>query len=324
MKEFSSENLARLVKEYRIASGLKTDVHIELLEKVKEYPVEVAVEIYNHFLTQETSPEILLYLVKTIAGYNRESSVDILIELLLWKEKFSASGKNCDDYIELRSYIARVLGCSKNSKVTLPLLYTLNSKHENYKLRLSCADALGQMGNSYAVGSLINVVADNDEKSVYLRETAAKALGKLRDIRAIEPLVSILETKEGFVNKFSFFKERIVEALGNIGTQDKRSIKALKSALMDDSPYVRISAIEALSKIEDEEEIIPIIKECLFDDNEEVARSTVIALYNIIGREILLDILHEENIPFNCKDEARSIWEEYESEDEDNEGDCDE
>ena len=288
-------------------------MHIELLEKVKEYPDGVAVEIYNHFLTQETSPEILLYLVKTISGFNQESSIDILIELLLWKEKFSASGKNPDDYIELRSYIARVLGNSRNSKVTLPLLYTLNSKNENYKLRLSCADALGQMGNSYAVGSLINVVSDNDEKSVYLRETAAKALGKLRDIRAIDPLVSILETREGFVNKFSFFKERIVEALGNIGTKDNRSVKALKGALLDESPYVRISAIEALSKV-DSEEIIPIIKECLFDDNEEVARSTVVALYNILGSEILLEILHEENIPFACKDEAKAIWDEYEVE----------
>ena len=321
MKEFSSENLARLTKEFKIASGLKTDVHIELLEKVKEYPLEVAVEIYNYFLTQETSPDILLYLVKTIAGYNQASSIDILIELLLWKEKFSASGKNPEDYIELRSYIARVLGCTKNSKVTLPLLYTLNSKNENYKLRLSCADALGQMGNNYAVGSLINVVADNDEKSVYLRETAAKALGKLRDIRAIEPLVSILEGKEGFVNKFSFFKERIVEALGNIGTQDRRSVKALKGALLDESPYVRLSAIEALSKIENDDEIIPIIKNCLYDENEEVARSTVIALYNMIGRDFLIEILHEENIPYICKTEAESIWNEYENEED---GDCDE
>lgn len=314
MNEFSSENLARLAKEFKIASGLKTDVHIELLEKIKEYPDVVAAGIYNHFLTLETDPTILLYLVKTIASYNQESSIDILIELLLWKEKFSASGKNPDDYIELRSYIARVLGYTKNSKVTLPLLYTLNNKNENYKLRLGCADALGQMGSNYAVGSLINVVSDNEEKSVYLRETAAKALGKLRDYRAIEPLVSILEGKEGFVNKFSFFKERIVEALGNIGLKDNRSIKALKSALMDESPYVRLSAIEALSKTEDEQ-IAPIIKDCLFDENEEVARSTVIALYNMLGREILVEIIDTENMPYVCKDEARAIFDEYENDD---------
>jgi HEAT repeat protein len=318
MNEFSCENLARLAKEFQIASGLKTDVHIELLEKIKEYPEVVAVKIYNYFLTLETNPSILLYLVKTIASYNQESSIEILIELLLWKEKFSASGKNPDDYIELRGYIARVLGYTKNTKVTLPLLYTLNNKNENYKLRLSCADALGQMGSNYAVGSLITVVSDNDEKSVYLRETAAKALGKLRDYRAIEPLVSILEGKEGFVNKFSFFKERIVEALGNIGSKDNRSIKALKGALLDESPYVRLSAIEALSKTDDEQ-VIPLIKECLFDENAEVAKSSVIALYNMQGKEILTEILDTENIPFICKEEAKAIFDEYENDTEEEE-----
>jgi len=318
MNEFSSENLARLAKEFQIASGLKTDVHIELLEKIKEYPDMVATGIYNYFLTLETDPSILLYLVKTIASYNQESSIDILIELLLWKEKFSASGKNPDDYIELRSYIARVLGCTKSTKVTLPLLYTLNNKHENYKLRLGCADALGQMGNNYAVGSLINVVADNDEKSVYLRETAAKALGRLRDSRAIEPLVAILEGTEGFVNKFSFFKERIIEAIGNIGSKDNRSIKALKSALMDESPYVRLSALEALSKTDDAQ-VAPLIKDCLFDENPEVAKSTVIALYNMLGKDILIEILNMENVPFVCKEEARAIFDETENDTEEEE-----
>lgn len=318
MNEFSNENLARLAKEFKIASGLKTDVHVELLEKIKEYPETVATGIYNYFLTLETNPSILLYLVKTIASYNQESSIDILIELLLWKEKFSASGKNPDDYIELRSYIARVLGCTKSTKVTLPLLYTLNSKKENYKLRLSCADALGQMGNNYAVGSLINVVADNDEKSVYLRETAAKALGRLRDNRAIEPLVAILEGTEGFVNKFSFFKERIIEALGNIGSKDNRSIKALKSALIDESPYVRLSAIEALSKTNDEQ-IASLIKDSLFDENNEVAKSTVIALYNMLGKDILVEILETENMPFICKEEARAIFDEVENDTEEEE-----
>ncbi|MEI8377863.1 MAG: HEAT repeat domain-containing protein, partial [bacterium] len=159
---------------------------------------------------------------------------------------------------------------------------------------------------------------DNEEKSLYLSETAAKALGKLRDYRAIEPLVSILEGKEGFVNKFSFFKERIVEALGNIGLKDNRSLKALKSALLDESPYVRLSAIEALSKTEDEQ-VAALIKDCLFDENEEVAKSTVIALYNMLGKVVLTEILETEKMPFVCKEEAKAIFEEYENDEEDTE-----
>lgn len=312
MSESCNDNLTRLTEEFKIASGLKPDVHINLLEKIKDYPQPEAVEIYNYFLTQETDPQVLIYLTKTIAEYKSDSSIDILIELLLWKEKFNVVGRSPEDYIEVRSLVARILGCTQNSKVTLPLLYTLNNKKENYKLRLSCADALGQIGNQYAVGSLITVVADNDEKSVYLRETAAKALGKLRDNKAIEPLVSILESREGFLTKFSFFKERIVEALGNIGTKDERSIKALKNALMDRSAYVRLSALEALSKVDDDDSIIPLVKNCLKDDDDEVARSAVVALYNMLGKEILVEILNDNESSNLCREEAEFIFKEYE------------
>lgn len=316
MTERFEENLARLAQEYKIASGLKPDVHISLLEKIKDLPLPDAIEMYNYFLTKETSPEVLLYLVKTVSENIDETSIDVLIEMLLWKETFNSEDKSPNDYIEVRSLVARILGSTKNSKVTLPLLYTLNNKKENYKLRLSCADALGQIGNKYAVGSLINVVSDSDEKSVYLRETAAKALGKLRDHKAIEPLVSILESREGFLTKFSFFKERIVEALGNIGTKDERSINALKNALMDRSSYVRLSALEAISKIDDEDEIIPLVKNCLKDDDDEVARSSVIVLYNIIGERILHELLNDDDVSELCKNEAQSILDEYESEEE--------
>lgn len=305
----STENLNNLLVEFKIASGLKTDVHIDILEKIDTYPKAQALEIYNFFLTKETNPAILLYIVKKLAYFDQNSSIDILVELLLWKEKFNASDKNPDDYIELRSYVARILGMTKNSKVVLPLLYTLNSKNENYKVRLSCAEALGQVGNNYAVSSLINVVSDNEEKSVYLRETAAKALGKIRDSRALAPLVEILEGKDGLISKFSFFKERIVEAIGNIGSKDKRSIQILEKSLMDHSPYVRMSAIEALSKLDDDE-TIPLIQNCLKDENQDVIRSAVNALYNILGEEILVKIIYDAESSIVAIDEAKLILEE--------------
>lgn len=311
--ESSLENLNNLLIEFKIASGLDANAHIELLEKIENYPKDKALEIYNFFLTKETNPSILLYIVKKLAYYDQSSSIDILLELLLWKEKFNASDKNPDDYIELRSYVARVLGMTKNSKVVLPLLYTLNSKNENYKVRLSCAEALGQVGNNYAVTSLINVVSDNEEKSVYLRETAAKALGKIRDSRALAPLVEILEGKDGLISKFSFFKERIVEAIGNIGTKDQRSIKILEKSLMDHSPYVRMSAIEALSKLDDEE-IIPLLKTCLKDENADVIRSAVNALYNLAGEEILVKIIYDAESSLVAIDEAKLILEDEENE----------
>ena len=39
--------------------------------------------------------------------------------------------------------------------------------------------------------------ANEEEKSIYLRESAAKALGMLGDVSAVDSLVKILEAKKG-------------------------------------------------------------------------------------------------------------------------------
>ncbi len=80
----------------------------------------------------------------------------------------------------------------------------MNNKHEHYKVRLACADALGRIGDKYAVKPLIDLVEDEEEKSVYLKESATFALGLLGDTSAIDPLVAILESKQGFLDKFTF------------------------------------------------------------------------------------------------------------------------
>ena len=49
------------------------------------------------------------------------------------------------------------------------------------------------------------------------------------------------------MDKFSFLKERAIEALNKMGANDsERVYKALKNSLLDESPQVRIEAIEAL------------------------------------------------------------------------------
>jgi len=320
MSESREENLSRLAEEFRINQGLEAEEHISLLKCIEQYPKDVAVTIFNHFLSLEMNPQVLIYLIKTLAKYNSESSVDVLSELLLWKEKFKDQNRNPDEYLKVRSMVANVLGSMKNSKAVLPLLYVLNNKDENYKLRLSCAEALGKIGNSYAVAPLIDVVTDETEKSIYVRESAAKALGLLGDIRAIDPLVAILETKKGLIDKFTFLKERIIESIGRIGSKDDKALRVLKNALMDEAPYIRLGAIEALSEIEDER-VIPLIEKMLDDEEEDVARGAVNALYNLTGIEYIQELYNRENLASWCKDETECILEEYNSQEEEFEED---
>ena len=137
----------------------------------------------------------------------------------------------------------------------------------------------------------------------------------LGDMRAIDPLINILESKQGFLDKFSFLKEKIVEALGKLNLDNKKVLKALKNSLMDSSPLVRINAIEAIMNSEDENSI-ELIKPCLSDEDNEVKRNALIALYNLIGRDILDEVISLPSYSEFLKEEARQLIADYEVDDE--------
>lgn len=92
------------------------------------------------------------------------------------------------------------------------------------KVRLQAALILGNAGDEYAVPSLVACLSDPDYP---VRGACALALGKLDDLRGVEPLVKLLDDREPFVHQ---------EAL--------RSLKLLARA--EALPYVR-SARESVS-----------------------------------------------------------------------------
>ncbi len=273
-----------------------------------EYSKDDLPYIYNFILETQDNPDILLYVIKQIDKVRDERSLDKLIDLLLYKNK-SMTATNEQNINEVRCQAAKVISKYKNTKSIYPLLYVLNNKNENYKLRLMCAEALGNIGDKYAVMPLIELVSNEEEKSVYVRESAVKALGMIGDIRAIEPLISILESKNGLMDKFSFLKERIVEVISKFDPYDERIFKVLKTSLKDDdSPMVRINAIEAISQSDRSEEAFNLIYNHLFgEQNEEVIEASIIALYNMKGESYILELISNENIPFIIKESASNI-----------------
>ena len=281
----------------------------------ERYERDNLVLIYNYFLTVCKVPEILMTIIQCIDRFRDKSSLSPLLDILLWKIDGDELKK--ENFINVRVMAAKAIANIKDTSAVTPLLYCLNNKDENYKVRFACADALGRIGDRYAVAPLIDVVKDEDERSVYLRESAASALGMLGDLRAVDPLVSILETKQGIIDKFTFLKERVIEALGKLRLDNNdRVFNALKSSLMDESSQIRINAIEALMDSE-HPEAYDAIKGCLKDVNDEVKKNALIALYNMVGRRILDEVIRETDYPDVLKVEAVSILEEYEHDDED-------
>lgn len=256
---------------------------------------EELAQIYSWIVENSFDIPLLSQTIKEIDKLKNHENLDALIDFLISKtnEKFITSKSEENDFINLKVLAVKVIGNFQDKKAVPALLYCLNSKQENYKIRLCIAEALGKIGDKGAVESLINVVKDESEKSVYVRESAAKALGMLGDLKAIEPFIMILQSKKTFLDKFTFLKEQIIEAIGKLNApEDKRILEVLKESLEDESSQVRLNAIESLSNSE-YEEAEKLIEKMLFDSDDEVKKGAMISLYNMKGKEKIAQILEE-------------------------------
>ncbi len=305
MDEKKVLDLDMIANECGVLSDVFFDAAIDKIENLeKKYSKDELISIYNYFLTVTDNQDVLMFLVRSVDKYRDKSSLNSILDNLLNKENST----------NLRVMCAKVSANLKDTAAVTSLLYCLNDKNEPYQVRLACADALGRVGDKYAVAPLIEIVKDEDEKSVYVRESAAVALGMLGDMRAIDPLISILESKKGFIDKFTFLKERIIEVLGKFNFTNDRVIKALEHSLNDESAQIRINAIEALMESNDERSY-NLIKTMLEDLDEEVMKNALIALYNLVGRDILDEVILEKKYCEFLKNEAQNMINEYEEED---------
>ncbi len=314
MEDKSKLDLDAIAKECNLFDDTNEDDVVSKIKALDEiYEKDNLVQIYNHFLSICKTPNILSELIRCEDKIRDKSSLPVLIDLLL----LNPDKADREEFTNVRVMCAKAIANLKDTSAVNSLLYCLNNKDENYKVRFACADALGKIGDKYAVAPLIDVVKDENERSIYLRESAASALGMLGDLRAIDPLVSILETKQGILDKFTFLKERVIEALGKLKlNNNERVFNALKRSLMDESSQIRINAIEALMESENPK-AYNIIKECLHDKDNEVKKNALIALYNLSDRRILDEVIESSDYNDFLKMEAVSIIDEYEIEDND-------
>ena len=306
----------KLVEACEIISPQNPKASIEKITSLcSEYPNEYLVLIYNHFFEVSNSYEILMFLLQRIDKFKDKSSRPLLIDSLLMKDKLSERIPDTDHIMRIRVNITKVLANTKDSQAVYPLLYCLNSKDEHYKVKLSCAEALGKIGDRYAVLPLMNIVEDESESSVYVKESAVSALGMIGDEKAVDSLVSILESKKGFLDKFTFLKERALEALNKLNFRGDRVFNAIVKSLRDESAQVRINAIEVLMNSNDDR-AVELIKSMLDDPNKEVVQNAVIALYNLLGDEILDEIINVHSYSDNARSEAIKLQDDLRADEE--------
>jgi len=142
----------------------------------------------------------------------------------------------------LRKETARALGRIGNPKAIEPLIRTLQKEWEwsKFGLREAIIDALGNFREPQVTNALIQALGSD----YHTAAAAAKTLKRLRDRRAVEPLIRIVED-DGNKGVYSDHRRRFAaEILGVLG--DSRAIPALAKAVHDDDEDIRKAASESL------------------------------------------------------------------------------
>jgi HEAT repeat protein len=138
-------------------------------------------------------------------------------------------------------------------------------KVKNWKVQQSAAEALGKIGDKRAIDPLIEALEDKN-----VQRKAVEALGELRASRAVEPLIALLK-----VQSINDFDNDIVVALTEIG---QPAVDHLIAGLKDINRNVRGEVTKALGEIKDKRAVDPLIEVAIYDNDSWVRETAVEAL----------------------------------------------
>jgi HEAT repeat protein len=180
--------------------------------------------------------------------------------------------------LELQSPVARVrgaaaakLGDSKNPAAVAPLIAALRDVDAD--AACDAAAALGTLGQALAVEPLIQVLTNTEDffHSV-VRAAAAHSLAKLRDARAVMPLLGAIR------DPMAEASAEAIRALADIG--DQRAVEPLIEVVENNDGYyaniVRRAAVLALAKLGGEKSINALRFVASNDREDDVIRNDAI------------------------------------------------
>jgi hypothetical protein len=179
-------------------------------------------------------------------------------------------------YVEEADFIVWLV----NSSVSPEGIGRAALKHSDSYFRLAVVRTLG-IRQPALVALLITALFDEQHD---VREAAAEILGRTRDPRAVEPLISILASSHGA--NAQRIRQKAAETLGALG--DPRAFDPLVHALKDEVTDVRASAAIGLGQLGDRRAIEPLIAR-LTDEWPNVYYNAARALERITGQTYGVD-----------------------------------
>ena len=192
------------------------------------------------------APTAITTRLREISTYFNDPNEKELCRIVLSK---THSEKERSDAIDALGFLGAAVALR-------PLLSVLKS--ESSLLAWRAANAVGAIRNKRAVPPLLEIL--RDAKGTQNRRAAIHALGLLGDQRAASPLIRILRSGVEPTD----IRADAAEALGTCEGREARG--ALKRALSDDEPRVRLFAANALASCGDRQSIES-LKRLLVDDS---------------------------------------------------------
>jgi HEAT repeat protein len=271
-----------LIETLKSLDSAMAGVNYALIEIWDERAVEPLIDYYK--ITKNN------FGAKSLGKLKDKRAIPVLLNVLKNEQNPS-----------IRKYAVQALGQIGGAELVEPLIEALKT---NSKIQASISNALGELGE-VAVLPLLELLNTDDSNKDYdrVKAYAAHALGKLKDKRAVEPLIAILNT-ETDDNKV---RKNVAYALGSIGYP--QAIEPLiKSFSTSTFKETRSSIIQALGTLGGEQSL-PIIVEAVYDKNHKVQRAAILAL-SILGNDLalseLLKIIENKQLTKNIRVDAIS------------------
>jgi len=214
---------------------------------------------------------------------------------------------------------ANVLGKIADRRAVDPLIAVANgddwtsSNYSNvdnyYPVTCAAVEALGEIGDPKAYDQLVALL-EGGKAGARVWDECARALGRIGDARAIEPMLkklmkypletynygprwkatiiaAIAELRTGSAkaliaalkHKTHGVRSAVCSALGNVG--DKTAVPALCEMLQDKEATVRRAAADALAKLKDERAIKPLVQ--ALGDSDSTVRERVAKALDALG-----------------------------------------
>nr|AUG32601.1 phycocyanin alpha phycocyanobilin lyase [Paulinella longichromatophora] len=218
-------------------------------------------------------------------------------EALLWLKQTSDTS--------MQYYAAWWLGRNRSThpETVFLLCQALNQRQpraiesgvESNAVARNAARALGKLNDKAAIPSLLRALEDDDDG---LREATARALGEIKALEAIEPLVKRLASGPNVAGKPQENSPRLnepceamLESLGNIGCPNPEVLSVLQAFSEHDRPLIRSASSRALLQLTGEPYWANILLDLLSHNQLQVRRSALMDLGAVGWRPALEAIM---------------------------------